>query len=486
MSDQAPAPAVDAVEQSANSEQQQVAPLHSSDGGAPKTPVPDRRATQRRVFNLAWPVISENFLETMLGIVDTWFVAFLGAAALAGVGAATQLMFFVIAALGSVAVGSAVLVAQAVGARNLSQANRLAKQSLVWSVILSVPLVFSGIFAAEPLIGLFGMEPEVTAIGVHYLQVTMGTVFVLVLRFIASGVLRGAGDSRTPMLLTLMSNALNVVLCYGLIFGELGMPELGAVGSAWATFIARSISLGLLLAVMWRGRNGITIRGAAGWAPEWPAARRILALGVPAAVEQVLISSAFLMQTIVVAQLGTIFMAAQRVSMNAMSLSFLPGFGFAIAATTLVGQSIGGRQPEEGAAAARIATLWGMMWMSALGIAFFIFAEVIMGFFSDDPSVIAIGAGGLRVLAFTQPFWAISFIQAGALRGTGDTRFPLWVNTTGMWAAIGLGALLVWAIGGGLAAVWAAFLVTSPVTAWLFWRRFHQAISRPVTTTNWQ
>jgi putative MATE family efflux protein len=446
----------------------------------------NKRATQRRVFDLAWPVISENFLETMLGIVDTWFVAFLGAAALAGVGAATQLMFFVIAALSAVAVGSAVLVAQAVGARNLSQANRLAKQSLVWSVILSVPLVLIGIFAAEPLIGLFRMEPDVTAIGVDYLRVTMGTVFVLVLRFIAGGVLRGAGDSRTPMLLTLFSNVINVVLVYGLIFGELGMPELGAVGSAWGTFMARAISLALLLAVMWRGKNGITIRGAEGWLPEWTAARRIMGLGIPAAVEQVLISSAFLMQTIVVAQLGTLFMAAQRVSMNAMSLSFLPGFGFAMAATTLVGQSIGARQPAEGAAAARVATWWGMIWMSALGLIFFFFAEMIMGLFSDDPAVIAIGADGLRVLAFTQPFWAISFIQAGALRGTGDTRFPLWVNTISMWAAIGLGALLVQTIGGGLAAVWAAFLVTSPVTAWLFWRRFQQTIVRYATTGNWQ
>jgi putative MATE family efflux protein len=462
------------------------APSGSRDEHLSSSPVIDKRATQRRVFNLAWPVISENFLETLLGIVDTWFVAFLGAAALAGVGAATQLMFFVIAALGAVAVGSAVLVAQAVGARNFGRANRLAKQSLVWSVIISVPLVLIGVFAAEPLIGVFGMEPDVTAIGVDYLQVTMGTVFVLVLRFIASGVLRGAGDSRTPMLLTLFSNIINVVLVYGLIFGELGMPELGAVGSAWGTFLARSISLALLLAVMWRGKNGITIRGGEGWLPEWPAARQIMALGIPAAVEQVLISSAFLMQTIVVAQLGTLFMAAQRVSMNAMSLSFLPGFGFAIAATTLVGQSIGARQPEEGSAAARIATLWGMMWMSALGLIFFFFAEVIMGFFSDDPAVIAIGANGLRVLAFTQPFWAISFIQAGSLRGTGDTRFPLWVNTAGMWAAIGLGALLVQTIGGGLVAVWAAFLVTSPVTAWLFWRRFRQTITRYATTANGQ
>jgi multidrug resistance protein, MATE family len=441
-------------------------------------PAASPAALRRRVFNLAWPVIGENFLETMLGIVDTWFVAFLGAAALAGVGAATQLMFFVIAALSAVAVGSAVLVAQAVGARSFGEANRLAKQSLVWAVILSLPLVLIGLFASEALIGIFGMEPEVNVIGIDYLRVTMGTVFVLVLRFIVGGVMRGAGDSRTPMLTTLLANALNVFLDYALIFGEFGMPELGAVGSAWATFIARGIGLALLLVILWRGRNGITIRGRANWWPQGPVARNILGLGIPAAVEQVLITSAFLTQTIVVAQLGTLVLAAQRVSMNAMSLSFLPGFGFAMAATTLVGQSIGARRPEEGQAAARIATVSAAIWMGTLGLLFLIFAEQIMGFFSDDPAVIALGANGLRVVAFTQPFWAIGFVQAGALRGVGNTRFPLWVNTLGMWTAIGLGTLIAIYIGGQLAGIWAAFLVTSPITAFILWQRFRGTMER--------
>lgn len=444
------------------------------------------RVIRRRVVNLAAPVIGENFLETMLGIVDTWFVSILGAAALAGVGAATQLMFFVIAALSAVSVGSAVLVAQAIGARHQEEAGRLAKQSVVWSIIFSLPLVLIGLFAARPLIGIFGMEAEVNEIGTAYLQVTMGTVFVLVIRFIASGVLRGAGDSRTPMFVTLLANALNVVFTYGLVFGELGFPEQGAVGSAWGTFYSRIIGLSILLVVLWKGRNGVSIRGWDGWLPGWSTAQRILKLGIPAAIEQLLISSSFLTQTIVVAQLGTLMLAAQRVSMNAMSISFLPGFGFAMAATTLVGQSVGAQRPEEGALAARIATQWAAIWMSALGIIFLIFAETIMGFFSSDPTVIALGAGGLRVMAFTQPFMAIGFVQAGALRGTGNTQYPLRVNTIAQWTAIGLGALFVYTINQSLGMVWAAFVITTPISAWLLWRRFHENIrhSQPVLTSS--
>ena len=153
---------------------------------------------RRRVLGLAGPVIGENFLETLLGIVDTWLVAGLGAVAMAGVGSALQVMFFLIAALSALAVGSAVLVAQAVGAGDLLRASRLGRQSLIWSVMFSIPLALGGWLLSGPIIGMFGLEPEVAAIGTQYLQVTMGTVVVLVALFIGGGVLRGAGDSRTP------------------------------------------------------------------------------------------------------------------------------------------------------------------------------------------------------------------------------------------------------------------------------------------------
>lgn len=456
-------------------------PVTASDLHGP-LPTQQGGSARRRVFNLAWPVISENFLETMLGIVDTWLVASLGAVAIAGVGTAIQFMFFVIAALSAVSVGSSVLVAQAIGARTFTRASQLAKQSLVWSVIFSIPLILIGVVASEQLIGIFGVEPAVQKIGAEYLRVTMGTVVVLTLLFLGGGVLRGAGDSRTPMLVTALANVINVILAYGLIFGAWGLPAMGAVGSAWATFAARAVALILLLYAMWRGRNGVSIRGADGWMPQWGVARQVLKIGVPAAVEQVLISVAFLIFTIVVAHLGTMALAAQRIAMNAMSLSFLPGFGFGIAATALVGQSIGARQPEEGRVVGNIATLWGVIWMSLLGLIFLLFPEPIMRFFSSDPEIVATGASGLRIIAFTQPFWAVSFVQAGALRGTGDTQYPLWVNTIAMWAAVGLSALLVWYVSSSMAAAWASFLLTAPLSAWLLWRRFHRVITTVAPT----
>lgn len=431
---------------------------------------------EKRVLNLAWPVISENFLETMLGIVDTWLVSSLGAVALAGVGTAIQFMFFIISAMSAISVGSSVLVAQSVGARNLDRAGNLAKQSLMWSLILSIPLSLIGFYNSDFLVGLFGMEPAVNVIGAEYLRVTMGTVVVLVMLIIGGGVLRGAGDSRTPMLVTALANVINIVLAYVLIFGKFGFPEMGAVGSAWATFISRFVALVLLLIALWQGRNNVTIRGGGSWIPNWGVARQLLNIGVPAAVEQILMSSAFLVMTSVISHLGTLELAAQRVAMNAMSLSFLPGFGFSIAATALVGQSVGARRPAEGQAAGRIATRWAMIWMGTLGLIFFIFSPQIMRFFSDDPEVIRIGASGLRVMAFTQPFWAMGFVNAGALRGTGNTQFPLRVNSVGIWTAVGLGAFFVHYVSPNLWAVWAAFLFTSPITSFLMWRKFRSEL----------
>lgn len=451
---------------------QEVSAVHGE--GVALAGQPEAKAVERRVLGLAWPVIGENFLETMLGIVDTWLVSSLGAIALAGVGTAIQFVFFIISALSAISVGNAVLVAQSVGARNYVRAGNLAKQSLVWSLILSIPLSLIGFFNAHTLVGLFGMEPAVNEIGAAYLQVTMGTVVVLVMLIIGGGVLRGAGDSRTPMLVTALANVINVGLSYLLIFGKGGFPEMGAVGSAWATFIARLVALVLLLGALWQGRNNVSIRGGASWLPDWSVARQLLKIGVPAAVEQVLMSSAFLVMTTVVSHLGTLTLAAQRVAMNAMSLSFLPGLGFSIAATALVGQSVGAKRPAEGQAAARIATRWAMIWMGSLGVIFLIFAPQIMAFFSDDPDVIAIGAAGLRMVALTQPFWALGMVNGGALRGTGDTQFPLRVNAVGVWAAVGLGAFFVNYISPTLSAVWAAFLFTSPITSFLLWRRFRK------------
>lgn len=436
----------------------------------------DGSALRRRVVRLAAPVIGENLLETLLGIIDTLLVAGLGAGAIAGVGGALQVLWFVMAALSALAVGSSVLVAQAYGAQNPERASELARQSLLWCAILSVPLALGGFLLAGPITALFRLEPAVSAIAAAYLKITMGTVIVMVMLFIGGGVLRGVGDARTPMAVTAIANVLNVGLAYGLIYGRFGLPALGASGSAWATLIARLIALALLLRVLWYGRDGVRIGGRGTWRPELRVAVDVLRIGVPAALEQLLVSIALMALAIVAARLGTTTLAAHRISFTALSFSFLPGIGFGVAATALVGQSVGARRIAEGGQAASIATYWGTLWMSLIALLFLLFAPRVMGFFTADPLLVSGGAGALRVVGFMQPFWAVILIQSGALRGTGNTRFPLLVSGGGSCACVVLGWLLLQVFGGGLVTLWSAWLIGSPLMAALYWWRFRKAV----------
>lgn len=436
-------------------------------------PVAPPKTLRRRVFALAAPVIGENLLQTMLGVVDTLLVAGLGAVALAGVGAALQVIFVATAALSALSVGASVLVAQATGAGRLGEAGGLARQAILWSVLISVPLSLIGLPLVPVLIGGFGLEPAVAAVAEGYLGVTLGTLATLTLMYLCGGVMRGTGDGRTPMLVTALANVINIGVSYVLIYGLWFIPALGAVGSAWGSFVSRLIGAGILVWLLLRGHNGVKAGGGS-WRPQLGAARSILAIGMPAAIEEALVISAFATLTPIVASLGTISLAAHRVAINILSLSFLPGIGFGLAATALVGQAVGAGRLGEARAVAAIAVRWALGWMSALALIFFLFAEGLNRLFSSDPALIAVGAAAVRVVAFTQPFWALTFVLGGALRGTGDTRTPLVITTTFIWLAVAIGFLAVRFISPSLTAIWAAFLIVGPIEAlcyWWVWRR---------------
>jgi MATE family multidrug resistance protein len=436
------------------------------------TDVLARRSLRWRVFQLAWPVITENLLQTMLGIVDTIMVGRLGADALAGVGTAQQYLFFLISILSSVSIGSSILAAHATGAKDPSTASRIAKQSLIWAVAIALPLGILGVIFSDNLMRLLGVTDAVAHIGGSYLAITMIASVVLVVPFTAGAVLRGAGDTRTPLIATTGANVVNLIVAYVLIFGAFGIPALGANGSAWGAAAGRLVSCVILIVALWRGRAGLTIRGWRGWWPENDLARRVVGLGAPAALEQIAVSAGFTVLAAVVAHLGTDSLAAQRIVGNALGLSLLPGFGFSIAATALVGQSLGAASPDEGEQAAYIATQGAVIWMTVLGALFVILRAPISTAFTSDAGVIQIAANSLIPLGFVQPFWAIQFVLAGALRGAGNTRFPLIMSIFGIWGTVLLGIVSAGLLHLGLMHIWGGFLIFTPITTYLTWWRF--------------
>lgn len=432
--------------------------------------------TQRRVLALATPIIGENLLQTAVGAVDTFMVARLGAAAVAGVGSASALVFFLISILSAVDIGATVLVSQAIGAGDRSRANVLARQAIAWGLILAIPLSIGMFFAAPTLIGLLGADADVAHAATTYLQVTAGGSAALLLSFVCGAVLRGAGDSRTPLAAAAVANVANVVIAYALIFGHFGLPELGVAGSALGAASGRAIGAAIMLVAMARGRRAVSLAGSAGWRPRFETARQFLKLGAPAAFEQVLSAGAFTMLVAVVSAIGTAALAAQQITFTALSLAFLPAFGFSIAATALVGQSIGGRVAGDARLAARFAVRWAVLWMGTGGVLAFFFGERVVSAFTSDPAVIADAVIALRALSFALPFWALWFVGSGGLRGSGDTRTPLIVGASTMWLAVLVAWIGVRWFDAGLGWIWFSFVLTTAPASLLMWRAFRKRI----------
>lgn len=433
-----------------------------------------RPMNRGRVLGLAIPIIGENLLHTLVMAVDTIMVSQLGAEEVAGVGTAAEMVWFLISMLIALDVGATVLVAQAIGAREHQLANTLARQAIVWGVILAVPVSIAGYVAARPVVGLFGTEPEVADHATTFLHITTATSIVLLLTFVSGAVLRGAGDSRTPLHAAIAANVVNVIVSWMLIFGQFGLPKLGVAGSAWGAASARAVSAAILLTLLASGRRRISIRARRGWRPDLQIGKSIFRLGIPAAVQDMVNSAGFMVMVAVVAMLGTASLAAQQIGFTALSLAFMPGIAFGIATTALVGQSVGAKRPEDARIAVRISARWSMLWMATGGAAYFLFADDVMRVFTTDPEVVQAGTDALRALAIGLPFWSVWFVYGGALRGMGDTRSPMVGSAIAIWGAVGLAYLMVSAFDRGLGTVWLSFLATAPLAAlsnWIFFRR---------------
>jgi putative MATE family efflux protein len=430
--------------------------------------------TQRRVLLLALPIIGENLLQVAVGAVDTLLVGRLGADAIAGVGIAFETVFLIIAILSAVTIGATVLVSQAIGAGHSARANELARQAISWGVFLAIPLSVLGYVLAPQAISIFGVEPDVNANATEYLRITSACSVAILLSYLCGAVLRGAGDSRTPLKAAVLANAVNVVAAYVLIFGHFGLPELGVGGSAWGAALGRATGALFMLAMLWSGKVKLSIRSRTGWLPSVLVGRDLFRLGLPAAFEQVVMQFGFISLVAIAASIGTDALAAQQISFTAMSIAFLPTIAFATTATAFVGQSVGARRMDEGLLAAKISRKWALI-VTVSGLIFMVlFAEQIVKAFSDDPKVIEIGAVAMRAIGCSLPIWGLWMSSAGAVRGSGDTRSPMIRGVVAVWGAVLLAWLGVHFLDQSIAWIWGTFIVTGLLPALGNWRAFRK------------
>ncbi len=434
--------------------------------------VQQRAALLRTIWALAWPVIITFLLESLVGLIDTLMVGRLGAAAVAGVGVGTQILSAVSVTMTAVGTGTLALVARHVGARQSRQAEQVLGQAIVAAGVLSTAVVVPVVIYARQLVSLFGVEPAVVAMGATFVRLAMLSIPQSAVLFVLGSALRGAGDTRTPLVIGLIVNVLNVAGNYVLIFGKLGFPALGVAGSALATTTAFTVGTILGVLLLQHGNLVLSLRGH-DLRPNVDVIRRVLVIGYPTAGEQFLMQIGFFFYLAFAAHYGTSAVAAYFIGVRILALSFLPGFGFAAAAAALVGQNLGAGAPEVAERSGWESNRLSIYLMSACGVVVFFAAEPIAALFVDDAHVVRDAVLFLRTFAVAQPFMAIDFTIGGALRGAGDTRFPLLAVVVGFYgcrlgfayAAILLQLSLVW--------VWLALLGDYLARAVLKTWRFH-------------
>lgn len=418
----------------------------------------ERRRRLRIIWQLAWPVIVTLALESLVGLVDTLMVGRLGATAVAAVGVGTQVLGALNVVMMAVGTGTLAIVARAVGAGEIRDAEDSILQSVLLGGVLAVLVALPVAACAPAIIPLFGVSPEVAALGVPFLRVVVLAVPAGTILFVVGSALRASGDTRTPLLIGIVVNFINVVANYVLIFGAFGFPALGVIGSGSATALAFSTGAVLGLVLLSSGRLRLRLLWTR-WRPQPALLRRILAVGLPTAAEQLFMQIGFFLYVIFAARYGTSAVAAYFIGVKILALSFHPGNGFGAAAATLVGQYLGARAPALARRSGWDATGLALIMMSTGGFVLFLGAEPIARAFVADPEVVSHTVGFIHVLAAAQPLMAIDFTLGGSLRGAGDTRFPLLTVLIGFYVCrLGFAATATYVLGAPVFWVWFALL----------------------------
>lgn len=430
------------------------------------------KALRKEVLKLALPATGEQLLSMMVSIVDTMLVGHLGASALAAVSLATQWTFMAVTLFAAVSTGATALVARSVGAGDWNTANRTVRQSVLVGLVIGLAATALVQVFAEPAVALMGAEPEALAEGVTYLRVA-STIFALsALMFVGNACLRGAGDTRTTMMVMAVVNVLNVAVAWTAINGPFGLPKLGVAGSALGAAVGRAAGGLLVIGILLKGRSGLKLDWR-GWRLDPELVRRVLRVGLPTGIERLVMRLGMMVFMRVIADLGTVAVAAHAVALRAESLSFMPGFGFAVAGTTLVGQELGARDPRRAERSGYLTYQIAASLMAVMGVMFVLFPRPLIGLFTSDPAVVETAVIPLRVVGFVQPLLAAAMVFPGNLRGAGDTRFPMYVTGLSIWGIRVPAALLLGlSLGMGLAGAWLGMAFDLTVRGVVFFLRF--------------
>ncbi|HUY79311.1 MAG TPA: MATE family efflux transporter [Ktedonobacterales bacterium] len=460
-------------------------------GGKPGDTAAAKAQLKRRVWSLAAPAIGEQLLTLGVGVSDTFLSGHLSvyasahlgygpATAVAAVGAAGMITWMVLTAFFSINVGVTALVARATGANDAALARRAAGQGALLGVTAGVVMLALAAPLADVVTLALGVDGQVATLAADFIRVWAIGLPATGVASACTAAMRGAGDTRRPMLVMLVVNGVNIVASWLLLNGSpaLGLPAIGVVGSACGAALGWTLGCALALTLLWRRHPVAPRLNLAAFRPQWEVAQRVLRVGLPSAAELIIFQLGVLGFNRQVVSLGPTSYAANVTINTVESLGTLPAVGFGVAATALVGQALGARHPELAAQATMAALRPCVALMVALGALAALAPQLLLGLFVADPSVLTAGDLAMRISLLTLPTSGATFVLNGALRGAGDTKFPVIMRTVGPWGLrLPLAALLIPLFGlpGGRIAMALDYFAQTALGAWRFrsgrWRK---------------
>jgi putative MATE family efflux protein len=389
-----------------------------------------RPAPALGIWELAWPAILNNLLHALVGLVGIKIVGALGASAVAAVTTGNRIFFVLQALLMAVTAGTTALVARAWGSGDRDEAERVTRASMWVCLGISLAITLPAVAFADPLARVFRLEEETLLLAATYIRWISVFNAAFALQFVLSVAVRAAGDARTPLWIGALTNIVNLILLYLLVYGRLGFPALGVAGAAIAGGAAFAVGA---LAFVYRWVRGYLRLGIGPpRCMERARVRRLVNIGYPAGIEQLVWQGGFIAFLWIVSLYGTAPYAAYGIGVSLLAFSFLIGWGFSIAASTLVGQHLGAGDPDGAMRSGWRAARLSVISMLVFGLAIIAGAWPLARWMIDDPEVVRLTVVFIYVLGGLQPLMAMEFALTGSLRGAGDTRFPLLTVLSGL------------------------------------------------------
>lgn len=424
------------------------------------------------IITMSLPAIMEMGLNTMLGVSDTIMISrFIGKEALASVGFANQIVFTLIFIFSAFNTGAVALISRAFGEKNIIKLKNIATQNVTLNLFIGVIIMGVGFLFNDSVFKIFDVSEQVYNDSVSYFNIIMIGFLPMFLSFSFAATLRGTGNTLTPMIITGVSNVINIFGNYVLILGIGPFPELGIEGAAWATSGSRYIALFLYIFVIYIKKSNLQLKLR--FVFEKDIIKPLWDISLPGAIEQALMQFSFVALGVIISKLDTVAEATFRILIQIESLSFMPAVGMSIATATLVGKSLGEKDPDKAVEVGYLSTGLGILWGVIMGALFILLPAPILGIFSKESIVINTGVPTMLFMGINQMGLNYVIIISGALRGAGDTKTVMINTILRLWVIfVPFSYLFIYKMNLGIKGVWYAEILSFIIFATMLFTRF--------------